>query len=332
VFPPDYGSIAEGPLHSGNLPLAYGVSRVQFVYDAAALTVPAGHQITKIGFREDGGVAALTNGRTLQLEVRMGYTSASSANLSSTFDNNYAGAQTTVFGPALFTLPNLHDPAAPLPGGRFGVTITPFPYSPPAGQNLLVEYRIFGTSGGGAPFGYYLDRADFVSPVVNGPAGCPHASGTGVLTVDPFRPGMYFNATLSTGPGASPGLLAINVGQTLVTPYPLTGVFGGINPACTGQVSPIGLGTLGGLTNSSGYCNWYFFVPNNIVFSGVSIASQCLFLDFFSPGGIVVSNGAQVTLGTNPRASVCYVNGPPTTSATGSLASNYCPVTFFDHQ
>jgi hypothetical protein len=331
IFPPDYGTIPDGPFNSPNLPLANGTSRVQFVYDTESMTVPVGHQITAIGFRQDGAFTTLTNGRSLQLEVRMGWSTFRAATLTSTFDNNFAATPVTVFGPALFVLPNLHDNGAPLPNGRFQVSITPFTFSPPPGQNLLVEYRIFGTSGGGAPFNYFLDRADYVSPVVNGPAGCPHSSGTAVLTVDPTRPGLYYNATMTTGPAASPGLLALNVGAPLATPFPLSAVFGGVAPACTGQVSPTGLATLGGLSGSSGYCNWSFFIPNNLAFNGLTISSQALFLDFFAPGGLVVSNGAQVRTGTNPRASACYVNGPPTTSATGSLAYNYCPVTFFTH-
>jgi hypothetical protein len=304
---------------------------VQFVYDAASLSVPVNHQITKIGFREEPSFTTLLPGRSLQLEVRMGYSTFGSNNLSSTFDNNFAAPPVTVFGPALFVLPSLHDAANPLTNGRFGITIAPFTYAPPAGQNLLVEYRILGTSGGGAPFNYYLDRADYVAPVVNGPAGCPHTTGTAVLTLDPVRPGLYFNATMTSGPAASPGLIALNIGAPMAAPFPLTAAFGGINPACTGQVSPAGLYTFGATAGTSGYANWSFLIPNNLVFANVPISAQCLFLDFFSPGGLVVSNGAQVTTGTNPRASACYVNGPPTTSLVGSVALNYCPVTFFDH-
>jgi hypothetical protein len=230
IFPPDYGTVPDGPLNSPNLPLAYGTSRVQMVYHHESMLVPIGHQITKIGFREDAPVTTLTMGRSLQLEIRMGYTTYAANSLTATFDNNWASPPTTVFGPALFVLPNLHDPAAPLTNGRFDLTVAAFPYSPPTGQNLLIEYRVLGTSGGGAPFAYYLDRADFVSPVVNGPAGCPHTSGTAVLTVDPTRPGYYYGATIATGPAASPCVLAINIGAPLATPFALTGVFGGINP------------------------------------------------------------------------------------------------------
>jgi hypothetical protein len=75
------------------------------------------------------------------------------------FDQNYATTPTTVFGPGLFTLPNLRDPSSPLPNGVFWLTLaTPFVFNP-ANGNLVVEYRIYGNSAGGAAFLYYLDRA-----------------------------------------------------------------------------------------------------------------------------------------------------------------------------
>lgn len=331
IFPPDYGGIADGPYNSANLPLAYGTSRVQFVYDTVSMTVPVGHQITSLGFREDTQVTTINNGRALQLEVRIGYTTYTAANIPGTFDTNFAASPTTVFGPALFTLPNLRDPNAPLTNGRFDVPITPFTFSPPAGQNLLVEYRVFGTSLGGAPFTYYLDRADYVSPVVLGAPGCAHVAGTASINLTPTRPGEYFSCQLSTAPAVSPCVLAITVGEELVAPYPLTAVFPGIAAACTGQLSPLTLTTLGGTTTGSGTGGWSFYIPNNVVFSGLPIAAQGLFLDFFSPGGLVVSNGAQVTLGTNPRATAVYANAPPTTATNGGILRNYCPVTFFGH-
>jgi hypothetical protein len=331
VFPPDYGNVPEGPFNSQQLPLAYGTSRVQMVFDTVSMSVPVGRQISAIGWREDGQVPTMNPGRSLQLEVRVGYTTHTAATLTGTFDNHFAAPPTTVFGPALFVLPNLRDPNAPLPNGRFNLPITPFTFAPPTGQNLLVEFRVFGTSGGGTPFTYFLDRADYVSPVVSGPAGCAHTTGTSVLTMQPTRPGQYFDASVATGPAISPCVLALGIGSTLASPYPLTGVFAGISPTCLGQILPTQLDTLGGTTSGSGTTSWQFFIPNQIDLSGLPIAGQALFLDFFSPGGIVVSNGSQVTLGTNPRATIVYANQPPTTAVNGQVARNYAPVTFFTH-
>lgn len=333
VFPSDYTAVAEGPFNSPNLPLANGTSRTQCLYDSVALPIASGQQITRLGFRQDATQTAMNAGRSLQLEVRMGYSTFTAANVTATFDTNYSAPPVTVFGPALFVLPNLRDTANPLPNGQFFLNLTtPFVYAP-AGRNLIVEYRVFGTSGGGTAFNYVLDRADYYSVVTSGPAGCVHSGGgPAVLVTQPTRPGQYFDATVNAAPANTVGVMAISVGSGLVPAYSLTAVFGGISPTCMGQLSPAGLATLGGATSANGYMNHYFLIPNNLAFAGLPISSQGLFLDFFAPGGVVVSNGAEVVTGTNPRTSVVYAQGAPTGSLTGSVAYNYCPVAFFTHQ
>jgi hypothetical protein len=333
VFPDEYAAVPEGPFNSPNYPLAFGTSRVQVLYDQIDLAIPSGHVITRLGFRQDATVTTIDAGRTLQLEVRMGWSTNTPTSMGTNFDANYAAPPVTVFGPAAFVLPNLRDGASPLPNGQFFLTLaTPFPYVS-GGQNLVVEYRVFGTSGGGSAFSYRLDRADYYSPRTYGPAGCPH-SGNGVpnLTLAATRPGLAFSASVATGPGNSPGLLALNLGVGIVPPYSLGGVFAGINPLCTGQLNPVGLATLGGSTSSAGAVSWSFTIPNNPAFADYVISSQALFLDFFAPGGLVTSNGAEVLTGAQPRTSIVAAGGAPTTVTTGAKSSNYCPVAFFEHQ
>ncbi len=333
IFPANYATVAEGPLNSGNLPLAYGVSRVQIVYEAVDLTIPSGNVISQLGFRQDDTLTTMDAGRSLQLEVRMGWTTATAATLASNFDNNYAAPPTTVFGPALFTLPNLRDAANPLPNGQFFITLTtPFPYVP-NGNNLVVEYRVQGTSAGGAAFSYRLDRADFVSPVTQGPAGCPHStSQTPSLATSGLRPGQTLQMSLTRGPANSFALLLVSPGNTLVSPFSLQPFAGGISPSCTGQVPLAGLITLSGLTSGSGSRSWSWSIPNNAAWNGFPWAAQAAILDFFSPGGVVVSNGVDVVLGTPPRTSILYASGPPANVTSGSVSRNYAPVAFFVHQ
>ncbi|MBL8756433.1 MAG: hypothetical protein JNK15_24275 [Planctomycetes bacterium] len=334
IFPDEYVAVAEGPLNSPNYPLAYGTSRVMCLYDRTDLQIPLGHTITRLGFRQDATLTTMDAGRSLQLEVRMGYSANTPTSMVTTFDTNWVGTPTTVFGPAVFALPNLRDSANPLPNGQFFVNLTtPFVYSPAAGQNLVVEYRVFGTSGGGAQFNYRLDRADYYSPVTNGPAGCQHTSGgPAVLTLAGTRPGAYFSADIASGPANSPTVLVMSLGNGLVAPYALSPVFVGISPTCTGQINPIGFATLDATTGGSGYASWAFVIPNNPVFADFRISAQALFLDFFSPGGIVVSNGAEVLTGASPRTAVVAAQGAPTVVTTGSKSNNYCPVAFFTHQ
>ena len=334
VFPSDYQNVTEGPLNSANYPLAYGTSRVMCLYDHRDLDIPAGHQITAVGFRQDASLSTLETGRTLQLEIRMGYTTNTYANMVTNFDNNYAGASTTVFGPAVFTLPNLRDPASPLPNGQFFIPLTtPFTFNP-GSNNLIVEYRVLGNSGGGTSWNYRLDRADYYSVPVQGPAGCPHSgNSTPVLAVNGVRPGLTYTNSLTHGPGNSLAVLMLAPGSQLVTPYPLQLALPGINPTCTGQLPLTTLNFITGLTSASGAVNFSFTIPNNQELYGKAyIASQVALFDFFAPGGVVVSNGAEVQLGRQPRASLVAAAGPPSTVTTGSLARNYCPVAFFTHQ
>ncbi len=333
IFPDEYIAVPEGPFNSPNLPLANGTSRVQCLYEAIDIAVPSGHSITKLGFRQDGDLTTMDTGRIINLEIRMGYTTLTAATMSTTYATNYATPPVTVFGPANITLPNLRDISNPLPNGQFFVTLsTPFSYVP-AGQNLIVEYRCFGNSGGGSPFNYRLDRANFYSPIVSGPAGCPHSGGgTPNLTVQPLAQGMSYTASATACPGNSPGLLAVSLGTSLATPFPLNAVFAGVNPLCTGQVSPQNLLTPNIQSDGSGNMNLSFTVPNNPVFADLLITSQALFLDLFAPGGLVVSNGVQVQVGARTRSSILHAAGAPTSVTTGSVNANYCPVAFFEYQ
>lgn len=333
IFPAEYSAVAEGPYNSPNLPLAYGVSRTLVVYDRRDLAVPAGASITHVGFRQDATLTTMDTGRTLQLEVRMGLTTQPATAPSTTFDTNYSGSPTTVFGPAAFVLPNLRDTAAPLANGQFYVPLAT-PFVLPAGtSNLVVEFRVYGTSNGGASFNYRLDRADFYSPVALGPAGCPHSGGqVPALDLTPVRIGMGLTATLTNGPSNSFGALVVQPGGQLVSPFPLAGLVPGIAASCMGQVDPSGTTVLSGITSGQGTLYFSYTVPNNPALNDLSLAHQAILFDFFAPGGLAVSNGASVQIGIQPRAAIVSVQGPPATAVTGALNASYCPVTFFRYQ
>lgn len=332
VYPNEYVNVPEGPTFSNQLPLAKGISRVMCLYEDIDLDVPHGTSITKLGFREDGDNPAFVMGRVLQMEVRMGWTTEDHVSMQTNFANNYDGAPSTVFGPALYTLPNLHDTANPLPNGQFFITLaTPFVYQP-NGRNLLVEYRIFGTSGGGAQFNYRLDRADFYSPRTYGPAGCVHTSGqTTNLTLSEARPGINFTAVVQTAPSNSPAFLAVNIGNPIVPPYDLSGLLG-VAPSCTGQINGTGMAILNGGTTGAGNVTWTFPIPNNNVFGDLTISAQAVVLDFFVQGGMVTSRGGHVVTGIRNRSSIVAASGAPTAVTSGLKSSWYCPVAFFEYQ
>lgn len=333
IFPDEYAAVNEGPFNSPNLPLAIGTSRVQVVYESVDLAIPSGHQITHLGYRQDRTLTVMDTGRTLQLEIRMAYTAHTAASLTTNFANNLAVTPVTVFGPTTFVLPNLRETANPLANDRFFIPLaTPFVYQP-ANGNLVVEYLIYGNSGGGSSFNYRLDRGDYYSPVTYGPVGCPHSgNGTPNLTASGTRPGLSYSTTCSSSPANSFGVLLIVPGQALLAPFSLQGFVPAINPNCRGQVLVANAIQLSGTSNASGSASWSFALPNNQAYADFLWSSQTVFYDFFAPGSVVVSNGAQVLTGAQPRTSILYATGAPLTPVTGTVSRNYNPITFFVHQ
>lgn len=328
-FPSDHATIANGASSSTQFPYSYGVSRMMALYESWDLGVPAGHQITRIGFRADGTTIAY--GRSLQLEVRMGQSNRTSATMLTNYDSNYLGAATTVYGPALFTLPDLNNVLNPNPDGPYVWLTLTTPYTFDPTQNLLVEWRILANSNGGAAFSYALDRATYESPIVTGSPGCAHSGGqTPQLLSRASKVGGTWYNDLSRGPGNQPVILFLNVGVPLVAPYPLSALLPGVQAGCQGQVSPIALFSLPSTTGATGNKTFSVPVPNNRFLNDLVLSSQAFCYDFFSPGGIVVSNGDQITLGIDPAMTLLWSQGSAT-ATTGTAYRNWGVVTVFDH-
>tara|TARA_R110002072_G_scaffold174303_5_gene329519 strand:+ start:15885 stop:16943 length:1059 start_codon:yes stop_codon:yes gene_type:complete len=329
TFPSDHAVLLDGQGSQNWFPYSYGVSRMQAVYEAWDLNIPAGNQITRIGFRANGTTIAY--GESLNLQILMGQTDETADSLTNNFAANYFGAPTTVFGPGLFQMPDLNNVLNPNPDGPYiWVNLTtPFTFDP--SKNLLVEWRVLANSNGGASFPYTLDRAAFVSPITTGPAGCQHSGGqTPSLTSQPTKVGGTWYNNLSQGPGNQPVILFINVGTQLAPQFPLATVFAGVDPSCFAQVSPVALFSLSGTTGNTGYKSFSVPIPDNLAFNNFVISSQAFCFDFFSPGGLVVSNGDQVEIGADPAMSVLWNQGNAT-APTGNVYRNYGVVTLFTH-
>ncbi|HEX5051897.1 MAG TPA: hypothetical protein VFZ65_09010 [Planctomycetota bacterium] len=325
TFPSDHAN------HSGqyvdyNYPYSYGVSRILVLYESWDIGVAPGAAISRIGVRQHGVLTAAS--RSLQLEVRMGYTMRTSTDMLTNYDNNYVGTPQTVFGPALFVLPQLVN----TPPGEQVVWLdltTPFVFQPASG-NLLIEWRVIANNNSNSSFNYPLDRANFYSPVTSGTSvGCQHSGGqTATLTSNPTTIGSNWVIALSSAPASSPVGIVVTVGSPLVSGYSLAPVIPGIAPACMGYLQG-NLQLFGSTTNTSGYVQWSVPVPNDrLHFNDLTISSQALILDFFSPAGIVVSDGDQVQFGIDPAQTMLYSQGN-VNSTTGSLWQNYGLVTLF---
>lgn len=329
TFPSDHTGLPDGASSQGWFPYSYGIGRFQAVYEAWDLQIPAGRQITRIGFRADP--ATISYGYMLQLEVRIGATDKTAGDLDSTYDANWLGTPTVAFGPAIYALPDLNNPLNPNPDGQYvWLTLTtPVTWNP--AHNLLVEWRVHFNSNGGAGFQYELDVPSFVSPIVTGPQGCLHSGGQRpVLTSDPVRVGGLWTENLYTAPANQLAVLLVALNSTLVSPYPLQPIVPGIAAACQGQVLANGALTLVGVTGPSGYGYFQASIPDLRGFNDTILATQAVCFDFFAPGGIVVSNGEQVQIGIDPAMSVLWSQGSAT-ATTGSVYSHWGPVTLFAH-
>lgn len=326
TFPSDHATIPVGYASQSTFPYSYGVSRVMVVYEAWDVTVPNGHQITRIGFRAHGTTVAL--GKSLQLEVRMGTTQQTATTLLTNFDNNYFAPPTTVFGPALFTLPDLNSGLNPIQ--YVWLTLTT-PYTFDASKNLIVEWRITANNNGGASFSYPLDRANFQSPIVTGPLGCMH-SGNQIphLESRTTKVGGTWYDDLTNAPAGQAVVLFLNLGAPLQSPFSLTPFIPSINPACMGQVSLQNLYTMASTATAQGTRTFSIPIPNNRGFNDLRFTSQAVCFDFFAPGGVVVSNGDQMQIGIDPAMTVLWNSGSAT-ATTGSAYRNYGIVTLFDH-
>lgn len=325
TFPSTHATIANGSSSIYWFPYSYGVSRHMAVYESWDLTIPNGRSITRIGFRQDGSTAS--TGYSLQLEVRMGRTLRTAADLAADYDSNYQGSPTTVFGPALYALPTL---TAQTSGAMLWLDLTT-PFVHDSSRNLLVEWRVYANSNGSAPFNYYLDSATFSSPVVAGPAGCPHSGNqTPTLTSQPSRVGGTWSCYLGTAPASQLAVWLVNFGP-LVSPYPIPWI-AGIQSSCLGQINLNGPIQITAVTNGGGQSYFSVPIPNNRIYNNMILSSQAACFDFFAPGGVVVSNGDQMQIGINPPTAMIYNQGSAT-QTTGSVVHNgvYNAVTFFDY-
>jgi hypothetical protein len=325
TFPSDHASIANGASSTTWFPYAYGISRIQAVYEAWDLTVPAGHAITRIGFRQEGSTAS--TGHQLQLQVLMGPTDKTAADITTTYASNYFAPPTSVFGPALFTLPSLTSSTT---GNIVWLQLTT-PFTPPAGHNLLVEFVVIANNNAGAQFTYYLDAANFVSVVTSGSPGCPHSGNqTPHLQSRPTEVGGPWYCDLSQAPANQLVVWFIHFGA-MVPQYPLSPFIGGIAPTCQGQLSLTNLATVTATASANGSHTFSANVPNSRFYNDLILSSQVACLDFFAPGGVAVSNADQMQIGIEPAMSVIFSQGS-STALTGSVYRNYGVITLFDYQ
>lgn len=322
VHPSDHANVA-GINTESRLPLSNGISRTQIIYDEWDLQVPAGRQITEVGFRQDDG--RTSTGVAIQLEIWMGGTDVSSMNNTSVFANNLQNGTTLrkVFGRSIVRLPDLTGTTTQ---DEFFIPLDS-PYTVAANENLVVEYRVFANANANQSFNYFIDRASFLTTENQFGQGCQSSAGTvpQLAGATNSRLGGDLSLNLSQAPANS--LIWFNLNVTPTQPVDL-GQYGA--PGCTALVFPIvNVGMTG---SSSGTAFLRAPLPDEPAFAGSSVYGQVLVFDLFANNlGFVASNGVELVLGIAPSSSVCYQVGDPN-ATTGILRRRHGIVSLFRYQ
>jgi hypothetical protein len=145
---------------NNSIPFAYYPNRYQQVFLGSEM--PASHRVIGLGLRQDQALSGPTyRGATIEVEIRIGYTTLDHTTLTTTFDSNWnAGTPLQVLPRTSFKLPDFRTPA-PTDPSVFLIQIPfklPFTWVQTAGRNLLIEIVVWGNDRY-ATFAYYPDAA-----------------------------------------------------------------------------------------------------------------------------------------------------------------------------
>ncbi len=330
VFPSDHTGVGPnltlpGASYVASNPYWYGVARQMMFYDHWDLHIPNGRSISRIGFPRDPGLSS--TGYGILLKVQMGQSTLSLANVSTTFATNFTTTPTNVFANAtgaakIFTLPNLGTP---------GVDTVWLPLDAPftfnASQSLVVDFQVSANQNGNNAFNYYLDSAGVLSADTSIGQACMTSGGaTPRLTSSSTYVGGNWALAISSAPSTTPMILFVGVAPQnpgiALDIIGMTGCLLSVDPQWTG----------GYVSNSGGYYNWNFPVPNNRALFGGRLYSQVAMLDVFANSfGWITSNGDDLQLGIQPQATLIYGGQGNAQATTGNLATNFGLITIFDH-
>jgi hypothetical protein len=302
---------------SGNaIPFGWTPNRFQQVVLGSEL--PGSFTIAAVSLRQphNGPVA---HNFTVDLEIRVAYTTRWLPTLSTTFASNYdAGVPVTVLPRTLVVFPD--QPAGgPQQFTQMLMTIpwqTTFAWVPQPGRNLLVEFVVYGNSVGGGIYGYPIDNLSGTVAVYGTPENATFANG-GVRSFAPVLglvaltatavPHLYsddtpqvgntFRVRVAQAAPSTAALFAIGLSNTTWSGQPLPFDLGGYGaPGCAVLVAPIDTRLV--FTDAAGQTNLQYSLPNVLYALGVAFHDQAVIADpAANPLGIVLSNGGTGVIG-----------------------------------
>jgi hypothetical protein len=303
---------------SGNaIPLGWSPNKYQQAFQGSEL--PTAFTMAGLSLRQTH-TGAVAHGFTIDVEIKVGYTTRWLSTLDTVFANNWDVSPPVVVLPrSLVVLP---DELATYPQ-TYTQMLTTIPWTstfdwvPQTGRNLLVEITVFGNSAGGGIYGYPLDNLSGTVSQWGTPATATSANGGPVrgfgvtmgfveqthtavpslYSTDTPQIGNQFRVRVAQGVPSS--LVFLELGITASSwngnalPMSLAG-YGA--PGCTLLMGPFDSQAL--VTNAAGATNLQYNIPNNIYALGINIYNQALLLDpTVNSLGLVTTNGGHGVLG-----------------------------------
>lgn len=303
---------------SGNaIPFGWTPNRYQQIFAGSEL--PNAFTMAALSLRQTH-TGAVAHNFSVDLEVKVGYTTRWSGTMSTTFASNWdAGAPTLVLPRTVVDFPDQLT-TYPQSYSQMLLTIpwsTTFDWVPQPGRNLLVEIVVHGNSYGNGIYGYPLDNLGSTVSLWGTPANATVGNGGPVRGFGPVMgfvaqtqtavPQLFSDDTPQIGnqlrvlvaqtPPSTIVLMLLGVSASSWGGLPLPFDLGGHGaPGCDLLLDPFD--TQFRLANASGATNLQYNIPNNIHALGLRFYNQAFVLDPPANAlGVVTTNGGVGLIG-----------------------------------
>lgn len=252
--------------------------------------VPAPGLVMGVGFRRTAGITDYA-GFTLDFEIVLSDTTATSATLSATFANNLGTNTTAVLPRQMINVPARDRNSPPSAWIEF-MSATPWLFQ---GPNLLIQTKAFATTW--TVTGHRPDRtfASTGGEALNFGSNCGAATISSTTTGS-YLPGSSLSLTLAGAPAVVPSILLLGVDLTTMGAIPLPldlGVIGMTN--CLLHVAPVV--NFPATTDSAGAASMTFGIPAGT--PSFPLAFEWFYVDPSAPRAFAMSatNGRYVQIG-----------------------------------
>lgn len=291
-----------------SIPFTWSPVRYQQVFVGTDL--PSAFTMAGLSLRQNER-PPVAHGVTVDLEVKVAYTTRGPLDLDTTFAVNFdSGAPVTVLPRTLVVFPDQPNP--PTNPADFFFTIpwtATFDWTPAPGRNFLVDVTVFGNSWGGI-WGYPLDATGgatarlYGSPatattgrlesgygLVMGVRALSHSAVPSLYSTSTPQIGDTFRVRLAQARPSSPAMLFLGFSDSNWQGIPLPFDLAPLGAPSCAVLTSIEVGQPLS-TNAQGAASFSYTLPNNIYLLGERFYNQFLVVDpSVNALGVVLSNG-----------------------------------------